>query len=156
MPFPCCSPAVLKTDSHIPCCSPAILRQCCVLHESSLSCAWSSPAISFQELSYTILLSQSLCCKLYKHSCPCTKIISFFSSMTNVALFHTGHLHRDWYASDNKLPRTGRVSTKRPKAGKSSICHLMPSPCRDPAMALGIRFQLGIFVAWQGNDRGMA
>jgi hypothetical protein len=24
MPFPCCSPAVLKTDSHIPCRSPAI------------------------------------------------------------------------------------------------------------------------------------
>jgi hypothetical protein len=30
----------------------------------------------------------------------------------------------------------------------------MPSPCRDPAVALRGRFQKGIFVAWQGN--GMA
>jgi hypothetical protein len=34
-----------------------------------------------------------LYCKLYKHTCPCTKIISFSSSKTNFFLFHTGHLH---------------------------------------------------------------
>jgi hypothetical protein len=27
----------------------------------------------------------------------------------------------------------------------------MPSPCRDPAVALRSRFQKGIFVAWHGN-----
>jgi hypothetical protein len=27
----------------------------------------------------------------------------------------------------------------------------VPSPCQYPAMALGSRFQKGIFVAWQGN-----
>jgi hypothetical protein len=40
-----------------PCHYPAIHRQCCVLRESFLSCAWSSPAISLQELSFTKLLS---------------------------------------------------------------------------------------------------
>jgi hypothetical protein len=34
--------------------------------------------------------------------------------MTNAALFHTGHCILGWYASDNKLPGTGRGSGKRP------------------------------------------
>jgi hypothetical protein len=57
----------------------------------------------------------------------------------------------DWYASDNKLPGTGRGSSKKPKAGNSPTCRLMLSPCPDPAMALRSGFQKGIFVAWQGN-----
>jgi hypothetical protein len=35
----------------------------------------------------------NLCVVNYTSTRPCTKIISFFSSMTNVVLFHTGHLH---------------------------------------------------------------
>jgi hypothetical protein len=80
-----------------------------------------------------------MCCKLYKHSCPCTKIISF-SSIKNAALFHTVHLAtaiRDWYASDNKLPGTGRGSSKGHKLASRAHAVNMPSPCRrDPAMNL--------------------
>jgi hypothetical protein len=32
----------------------------------------------------------------------------------------------------------------------------MPSPCRDPAVALRGRFKKGVFVAWQGNGMGTA
>jgi hypothetical protein len=147
MPLPCCFHAVLKADSHtmpFPCHYPAILRQYCVLRESSLSCAWSPPAISFQELSFTKLLSQSLCCKLHKHSCPCTNTIILSPSITNAALFHTGHCISDRYAADNKLTGTGSGSSKGPKAGKSATC-------RHPATALRSRFQKVTFVAWQGN-----
>jgi hypothetical protein len=161
----------LRADSHIPCRSHAVphalLRQWYLLPESSLSCARSSPAISFQELSLTTL-SQSLCCKLHKHSCPCTKIISFSSSITNAALFHTGHCIWDRYAAGNKLSGTGRGSRDKPNAGRWPTCRLwtananshipcrshavpMPSPFRDPAVALRGRFQKGIFVTWQGN-----
>jgi hypothetical protein len=58
--IPCRSHAVLKADSHIRCRSPATIlpfSDSAVLRESPLSCTWSSPAISFQELSFTKLLS---------------------------------------------------------------------------------------------------
>jgi hypothetical protein len=41
-------------------------------------------------------------------------------------------------------------------SGRPMLIHIdhavpMPSPCRDPAVALRSRFQKNIFVAWQGN-----
>jgi hypothetical protein len=141
-----------------PCHYPAILRQCCVLRETSLSCAWSSPAISFQELTFTKLLSQFLCCKLHKHSCPCTNTIILPPSITNAALFHTGHCIWDCYAADNNLSGTGRGSRNKPNAGRSPTCRLLPSPCRNPATTLpwhwGVAFKKayswhGIGTAWE-------
>jgi hypothetical protein len=55
------SVSMFIADSHIPCRSPAanlpqpyhypaILRQCCVLRESSLSCAWRSPSGDYRLL----------------------------------------------------------------------------------------------------------
>jgi hypothetical protein len=83
MPFPCRSPAVLKASSHIPCRSPAVLKAdshkpcrshavpmpfpcrshavptpfSCHSHATTLSLPCPSPAISFQQLSFTKLLS---------------------------------------------------------------------------------------------------
>jgi hypothetical protein len=116
-------------------------------------------ANSFQQLPFTKLLSHSLCCKLYKHSCPCTKIIRCSSSMTNVAWFHTGHLHLiTTFLELGVVARRSRTRERRPHAisGRPMLIHIyhavpLPRPCRHPAVALRGRFQNGIFVAWQGN-----
>jgi hypothetical protein len=68
---------------------------------------------------------------------PCTKIISFSLSITNAALFHTGHMATaiwDWYASDNKLPGTGRGSNKGHKLASHKHAVNMPSPCHQHAI----------------------
>jgi hypothetical protein len=174
MPFPCCSPAVLKTDSHIPCRSYAVPMPfpyrdpatTLPFSDSAVSVKvpylvhGSSPAISFQKLSFTELLSQSLCCKLYKHSCLCIKIISFFSSITNAALFHTGHLATviwDWYSSDNKLHGTGRSSSKGHKLASREYAVNMPSPCRSHhAMNLPWPWEVAFRKAYSWHGRGTA
>jgi hypothetical protein len=66
--------------------------------------------------------------------------------MTNVALFHTGHLHEIGMLQITNFLELGVV------AGISRMLadHQHVSCCH-PAMALRSRFQKGIFVAWHGN-----
>jgi hypothetical protein len=146
--IPCRSPAVLKADSHIPCRFPA----------TTLS--FSDSAVSFVKVPYLVhevpLLSLSrnylllnsyhnLSALHYTSTHALHQNNNFFSSMTNVALFHNGHLHWDWYASDNKLSGTPRGSKNRPKYGRSPTCRLwmpmlihntMPFPCCSCAVTL--------------------
>jgi hypothetical protein len=65
---------------------------------------------------------------------------------------HTGHWIWDWYASDNKLPGTGRGSSKGHKLASRE--HAVT--CHHPAMALRGCLQKGTLVAWQGNGIGAA
>jgi hypothetical protein len=111
MPFPCCSPAVLKTDSHIPCRSPAITLP--------LPCHSHWPLKS--EIGMILITT------------------SWNYLLPHVALFHTGHLATaigDWYSSDNKLPGTGRGSSKGHKLESREHAVNMPSPCRQHAITL--------------------
>jgi hypothetical protein len=92
--IPCLFHAVLRANSHIPCCSHAV------------PLPFSDSAVSFVEVPYfvheVLLPSPSSnylllnCYNLCAVNYACTHVIApkqQASSMTNVALFHTGHLH---------------------------------------------------------------
>jgi hypothetical protein len=139
-----------KANSHIPCRSPAT------------TLPFSGSAVSFVKVPYLVhevlLLSPSRNYRLLNcyHSLCAVNFQALMSlhQDNKLLLVHDKRWFvshwppvSDWYASDNKLPGNGRGSSKRPKAGKTPTCRLMPSPCHGLEKSLSERHIRGMGAA---------